>query len=52
MDLFYRLNVVRIEIPPLRERLEDVPLLVQHFLDKHAARRRSWTASPTTRSRG
>jgi two-component system response regulator HydG len=40
MDLFYRLNVVRIEIPPLRERMEDMPLLVQHFLDQ----RRSGTA--------
>ncbi len=33
-DLFYRLNVVRIPIPPLRERLEDVPLLVGHFIEK------------------
>ena len=34
-DLFYRLNVVRIEIPSLRERREDIPLLVHHFLCKY-----------------
>ncbi len=33
-DLFYRLNVIPIEVPPLRERREDVALLIQHFLDK------------------
>src|SRR5277367_514805 len=39
-DLFYRLNVVRIQIPPLRERPEDIPLLVNYFLNKMAQGRK------------
>ena len=35
-DLFYRLNVVRIEAPSLKERIEDIPLLVNHFINKYA----------------
>ncbi len=37
-DLFYRLNVVPVRLPPLRDRLDDVPLLASHFLRKYAAK--------------
>jgi two-component system response regulator AtoC len=44
-DLYYRLNVIHIDMPPLRERPDDIPLLVEHFLTKF---RHSPTAIPTT----
>lgn len=34
-DLFYRINVIRLDLPPLRDRLEDIPLLVDHFVKKN-----------------
>jgi DNA-binding NtrC family response regulator len=44
-DLFYRLNVVRIHIPPLRERPEDIPLLAELFVRRHAAGK-TYTLTP------
>jgi len=35
-DLFYRLNIISLMLPPLRERLEDIPLLARHFLEKYS----------------
>src|SRR5690349_5987154 len=48
-DLFYRLNVVRIHIPPLRDRREDIPLLVNYFLSKQG---KDQTGSPRSISTG
>jgi DNA-binding NtrC family response regulator len=45
-DLYYRLNVIPVQIPPLRDRKEDIPLLVQHFLEKFTPHAQPAEAGP------
>jgi two-component system, NtrC family, response regulator HupR/HoxA len=46
-DLFYRINVIKVQVPPLRDRRDDIPVLIEHFLHKHArAGEKNRTLSP------
>ncbi len=49
-DLYYRLNVIRLQLPPLRERLDDIPILAEHFVRKYAvlSGREGLTLAPAT----
>ncbi|MCR9166065.1 MAG: sigma-54-dependent transcriptional regulator [Nannocystaceae bacterium] len=49
-DLFYRLNVINVRLPTLRERADDIPLLAMHFLAQHASRARKQIRSISERS--
>ncbi|HPC07548.1 MAG TPA: sigma-54 dependent transcriptional regulator [Smithella sp.] len=49
-DLFYRLNVVSLNVPPLRERKEDIPILAQHFLELFAGRNKKTIKAFTPRA--
>jgi serine/threonine-protein kinase PknK len=51
-DLFYRLNIITLRIPPLRERSEDIPLIVSHLLAKHGGGATRITAEAMARLRG
>jgi DNA-binding NtrC family response regulator len=51
-DLFYRLNVITLRVPTLRERREDVPLLASHFLKRHAAKNHKYIRGFSDRALG
>ena len=51
-DLYYRLNVIQVALPPLRERKDDIPLLVQHFLNKYCGGRDTSATRAVTPANG